>query len=279
MEAVHDIKHFSALVKEAKSPGKTNVSNCYLLPDAINEYTRQQRLFWEKVNDGIVFFCKERDFYYLYFYLVESQEQAGILLTKRDKPIVIDLVYSESQEPSWLSEIKKRWVKSGFCIYKTYRRMSLNLPPEENLPAEQIFVNNNHYELRYASAQDYEDVQKLWRCSLDIFSTALLYENELKKLLNEKQLLALYDQDNKIAAVLQFQRKGKTGFIDHVVVNEKHRNRGLAKALLHAGLTENRDINKCYLWVDENNIPAKMFYLKSGFSFDGKISCQLLLKN
>jgi GNAT superfamily N-acetyltransferase len=280
MQAVNDLCHYSTLVKESKSHGKSVVTNCYLLPAEINKYIQQHRMFWKQFNQGIIFLCEELDFYYLYFYLTqETHEQAPLQFERENKPVVIDLVYLESNKPLSLSEVENQWLASGFSTYKLYRRMVLDLSSEQPASIKKNILNSDLYELSHATPGDYNDVLTLWRSSLDVFSTALPDKDELIGTLDNKQVYAVYGKNKKIVAALQFKRNGKIGFVDHVVVDDKHRNQGLANVLLQAALSENKDISKCCLWVDENNHPARKFYLKNGFYFDGRISCQLLLKS
>jgi len=279
MESVIDIKHFSDLVKVPKSGGGKLISNCYLLPKDIEKYIHQGHMFWERFMNGMLFFCEETDFYYLYFYLIEKQNQFSCnKLDKCNKPVIIDFVYLESNIPESFFELKKLWKENGFNFYKTYRRMSMDISLDKNISDRKIALDNN-YELTFAQLSQLEEIQELWRFNLDIFSTALPRERELMDLLVYKQIPVILDEERKIIAALQFQRSGKICTIKHVVVDKMFRQRGFAKVLLQFCLANNQDINKYVLWVDENNIPATTFYQKNGFSFDGKITYQLILRD
>jgi GNAT superfamily N-acetyltransferase len=279
MQRVNDIKHFSVLVRESKPNGKVVATNCYLLPDEINKYIQQNHIFWEKVSDGIVFLCEEREFFYLFFYFYKQQnEQDDLKFEKPNKPVVINLPYFESSNPESLSGIEKQWIRSGFCDYKIYRHMMLRAE-NQLINEENILFDSSKYKITFAKAEQYVEIENLWKQTLDPFSTALPNGNELLNLLEKKQIICVYDREEKVVAVLQPQLNGKVCMIKHLVVDENHRNNGLATALLLTFISNRKDINKYSLWVDEKNDPAKMLYLKVGFNFDGKIIRQLLLNS
>lgn len=274
MEIVNSIQHFSTLVKETKQHGKVVFSNCYLMAQEINKYTQNHNMFWEKLNNGLIFLCRERDFYYLYFYLFDIEESAvSKSLNNLDKPVVIDFVFNEKQKQSQLFEVECLWQKSGFKLHDTYSRMFLQGPVHVD---KELNIPSGYY-LRHTTSRDLLTIENLWRSSLDLFSTALPRREELAKILDEEPLLATYDMYESLVAVMHVITKGKVGIINHVVVSEENRKQGLAKILLHANFLHYDRIEKWYLWVSDKNHSAKIFYSKSGFVFDGIISHQFLL--
>ena len=273
MKTVDDIQAFSTLVKKIKKRGNEILSNCYLMPEDVIEYTHDRNMFWEELNNGIIFLCEERDFYYLYFYLSQYDEQVVNIHTEdSQKPIVIDLVCLDKNKQSQLYNIENFWRRNGFKLNDTYSRMVLSSPPL----IEQENDIKPEYKLGHASSDHLREIDYMWRSSLNLYSTALPREEKLVKLLNEGQVLAIFDQYDNVVAVMLVLNKGKVGVIKHVVVLEEFRNQGLAKFLLHASFSHYNRTEKWYLWVSDNNTPAKMFYIKSGFAFDGIISRQLL---
>ena len=279
MESVIDINHFNTLVNESHSKGKIIVSNCYLLSNDIYKYTLQNRMFFKKNKGGLFLICEERDFFYLYYYIPETQIQdLDIRFEDLTKPIIVDLVYLELKKNQSLIEIEKSWLKQGFYVHKIYKRMSLDTPLGGCAIQNKFLFENHNYTLSFAQPTHVQEIQYLWRDNLDILSTAMPTDSELLDLITNKQLPCIFDKDNKVVATLQFLCSGKVRTIKHVVVNAAHRQSGLAKVLLHSLLKENKDINKYILWVDKENLPAIMLYKKCGFYFDGKITSQLVMK-
>ena len=275
MEAVNDLKHFSALVKEAKKLSGNLVSNCYLLPADILQCTQENRMFWESNSSGVYFFYEEKEFYHLYFYLVDRAE---IRLTQQDKPLLIDLVHRDSSQPDAFQEIEKKWISKDFIQYKSFKRMSrdavLNGTSSINQLNQRV-LDNTDYQTVFASRQHYDEITSLWKNTLDRFSNALPSGNKMLELLDNQQILCVLDKDQHISAALQFQSKNKVCTIEHVAVDEKHRRRGLAKMLLQFCFSEGNDTKRHILWVETSNFPAIKLYLDSGFQFDGIVSTQL----
>lgn len=275
MEPVNDLKHFSSLVKEAKKLSGKIVSNCYLLPIEIQKYTQNNSMFWESDSSGIYFFYEEEDFYHLYFYLSDPTK---IQACQQDKPLLIDLVYRDSQQIDTLQEIENKWISKGFAQYKSFKRMSRDAVPNETGAVKMAFMDNADYQTAFAQRSHYDEIDRLWRNTLDQFSNALPSGRKLLNLLDNKQILCALDMDQHIAAALQFQSKNKVCTIEHVAVDERHRRRGLAKALLQFCFSEGNDIKRHMLWVETSNSPAIKLYLDIGFQFDGMVSKQLFKK-
>jgi predicted GNAT family acetyltransferase len=279
MNPVIDIFHFNILIKEAKSNGKRLISNCYLLPGEISKYINQHLMFWDSSSNGVLFFCEEKEFYFLYFFLPEAIGQDQIYsIEKCTKPVIIDLVYLDSKKPQSLSNIQNQWEQNGFCVYTTYRRMSLVTPHVEAEWESWASLEKNGFLLTYAEPSLCREILKLWRQSLNPFSTSLPNEDEMVELMLNKHISCIVDKNNQVVAALQLQQNGKVCTFKHLVVNEKFRKQGFAQILFQSSIGNHKDISKYILWVDEKNIPATSLYIKSGFYYDGKISCQLVYK-
>jgi len=280
VETVNDINHYSALIKESIIKDKQNISNCFLMPDGINRYTQNSRMFWERVQNGIIFICEEKDFYYLYFYL-NNQE---ITLydkwrEKFNKPVIIDLVHWESKKPQTLIGVENQLIINGFCQYKKYKRMLLDIHINKNSSTDQIFQKISFYQIGYAQSSDHSKIQSVWRNTLDIYSTPMPSDNELVELIEKKQIICGFEKNNKLVAALQIGLNRNTCYINRIAVDKGHRRHGLAQALLNYCFSFHHEVNKYFLWVEELNSPAIRLYLKNGFSFDGKKTNQLIMKN
>jgi len=276
---VNDVNHFSYLVNASGQQGKRTISNCYLLPNDILHYTQQRKMFWSKLLNGIIFYCEENDFFYLYFYLLKEQNQnSTIIMEKLGKPLVIDLVFSNTKVAQSQRYIEEFWLASGFQLYKTYKRYVLhNLSGERKINFHP-HIDERYYRFGYPQKTHVAEILKLWRTALDVYSIALPDEIEMLDLMEKKMLLCIFDINLKLVGVIKVQIDGKTGSLWHLAVDEEHRHYGLAKALMLSSINELKDVDRILTWVEENNFPAINLILTIGFELEGKVTRKLLDK-
>jgi ribosomal protein S18 acetylase RimI-like enzyme len=265
-------------VKEFKSGERSPVTNFFLLPNEIIEFTQKKQLYFQKINEGLLFFREVRDFYYLYFYLTDlSHHQAAPTfdLPSLDKFFVTDLVFVERTAALRLPPIEKVLKGNRFQFYKKYIQMSLD--PSMNRSEPDLPETKKNPVIDYAKPEEHAMIQRLWQQNLDKFSTALPGNEDLIESIKEKKVIVIR-QGECISALMVFTENGKTGFISHVVVAEEYRRKGLAKTMLRLCVDRNSGINRYLLWVAENNTPAFTLYSDFGFQATGKVSYQFLYK-
>jgi [ribosomal protein S18]-alanine N-acetyltransferase len=101
------------------------------------------------------------------------------------------------------------------------------------------------------------------RCFSDPWS-----ENSFREALDSPWSFGLVAQDSRdIAGYLIGREVAGTGEVLNLAVDPTHRRRGMARALLRAGLTllRKRRVEEVYLEVRESNQSAQALYLSSGF--------------
>jgi len=74
------------------------------------------------------------------------------------------------------------------------------------------------------------------------------------------------EQDGQIIGAVLFGNDGRRGYINHLAVAQNYQGRGIAKALLNAGLAAMRreGIAKCSLMVYRNNEQGNAFWDRVG---------------
>lgn len=278
MEIVLDIDNYGDLIKKGVGD-RHYITNCYLLPDGIHRYTRNRQMYWEKLQNGVIFLCEERDFFYLYFYLNYPKISLSQTWRKKfNKPIIIDLVYQRLHAPQDLMEMEDQLVQCGFQRYKRYQRMVLDLTKKEKDPIKTAPAQANRYEVRLPSQSDCDAILSIWKNNLDIYSTPMPIHENLYELINNHQVICAYEKSGKLVAALHIGVHGTLGSIERIAVMEDHRRYGLAQELVDYGFLLKSKIKRYFLWVDESNLPAIRFYLKNGFALDGKRNSQLIMK-
>ena len=278
MEIVLDVDHYGGLIKQFTG-NRNNITNCYLVPAGIHRYTHNRQMYWEKLQNGIIFLCEESDFYYLYYYLNDTKIVLPQTWGKNfNKPVIIDLVYQEPGAPQNLLEIEDQLILCGFQRYKRYQRMALDLTKKEKLFVKTAPEKGNRYVVRLPQQSDCDAIQLIWRDNLDIYSTPMPGREDLCELINAEQVICGYEKSGKLIAALHIGVRGNVGSIERIAVMEGYRRYGLAQELVNHAFSLNSQLKRYFLWVDENNLPAIRFYLKNGFAFDGKRNTQLIMK-
>ena len=191
-------------------------------------------------------------------------------------PVVINQIFLDQKKPDYLEMIEGLWIERGFVLNGQFKRMMLNMAERKYPAADQNQVGAEN-RTQYAQKDQCREIQVLWKNNLDILSAALPFDDELEEAIARREVPLIMDEFGKIIATMQFARKGKVAFINHVVVDQEFRRQGLAVEILRDCFDRNADIRQVILWVEENNLPAESLYTKFGFYRDGKISRQLLL--
>ena len=276
MNLVNDLAHFNSLVKDVKQQNQRVETNCYLLPDVIQRYTQQKRLYWQVFQPaGLIFFSDERDFFRMYYFIGEPDERQPVEpFPRQARIIMLDLVYRVIDATS---RSQAYWVKQGFSLHQIHRRMELTQP--FNLP-QQIFPFADEYSLVQLTNRYLDQIQLLWKDNLGVLSAALPDRTEILEMVENKQLFGMFHkEDNRLAGALRCRPAGKVYTLEHIAVDALHRKRGLARALIQYCLGQDvDDTSRFRLWVAEDNSAAVKLYQSLGFQFDGRVSLQLFLE-
>lgn len=276
-EPIHDLLTYNTIVKNLKSTRNKIITNCYLLPGGINYYAQQDRLSYLQINDGLLLFRDNQNFFSLYFFLFENTKALNSFpFSQLEKPVIVDLIFLETNPSQSLLRVEELYHEINFQTYKTYKHMSMEPRMRENLANYPAIIGLEQYQISFASLDDQYRIQEIWQNNLDIYSYPLPNSAEMHTILSSKQVFTIYEKDKTPIAALQLQQNGTTGIISHVVVDRNYRNRGLSKTLLRYCIQASCNLYRYHLWVEETNQPAINLYKSCGFVFDGRISHQLI---
>jgi ribosomal protein S18 acetylase RimI-like enzyme len=156
--------------------------------------------------------------------------------------------------------------------------MSCSTCSQEVLHVDLHALDELGYRSSFVERSHVDELIALWESTLDVFSVAVPSKGELLSLVDNKQIICILDKNQHLVASLLFLPENKVCMLQHIVVNEHHRRRGLAKTLIQNSFSICNNINRYMLWVESNNIPAIHLYQNIGFEFDGMVSTQLVYK-
>jgi len=112
--------------------------------------------------------------------------------------------------------------------------------------------------------EDYDEVYALWASlpGMGLHPREDSREGMAYYLRRNPDSCFVAEADGKIIGAVLFGNDGRRGYINHLAVAQSHQGRGIAKALLNAGLEVMRreGIAKCSLMVYRNNDAGNAFW-------------------
>lgn len=276
MKAVASSAQFAELVKEFKKRWQKVQTNCTMLPSEVQELAARKKLYVQPDDETLCFFVQESDCSRLYYYMKEEAvlpDASGWAL-----PVVIDCVFRGDEEAALQKCGAAHWQTLGFAPYKRNRRMECR--KEMFRPPADEIEKNRRFPVAPLVPKDYPDAATLWRTSLDYRSATFWNEAEFAEACARGELLGIRLADGRVGTVIVVMPRGKTSFMEHLVVSPELRGLGMGRTAFCGGSTylfEKHGAQKINFWVDETNTRAIALYERMGYVFDGTVSRQFLL--
>ena len=277
MEKMTSAELFGGRVREFKKKKRPVVTNCFFVPSEVEDMVRQEKLYVEETEGALCIQVRETYYSRLYYYMRADAELPA--LSDWKQPVILDTVFRGDETAALEKCGVSRWCAHGFAPYKRYRRMEC--AKEDFCPPADQTEKLAAYPIVPLAPEDYPAVAALWESSLDIYSTLLPGAAEFAGYCEKKQVIGMRLPDGTAGAVIMALPKGKTGFMQHLVVSSGFRGLGMGRTLF-CGATEylltEGGASKVNFWVDEENKHAIAIYQKMGYIYDGIISRQFLLR-
>ena len=116
--------------------------------------------------------------------------------------------------------------------------------------------------------EDYDEIYTLWQSTSGIhLNKADKRDNLNMYLLRNKGQSYICKYENKIIGTIMCGNDGRRAFIYHLAVSSEYRRRGIATKLVHLAIEKQRalGIDKCALFILDNNGSGKEFWIHMGF--------------
>lgn len=280
MNLISDYQEYRELYKEFHTTGTSYETNLFLFPKEIQHIIDEARLYYMIENNIFYLLADEGHHYHMYYYWDLTHTP---ILPTLDKPILIEIIYNEKVKHEHISLIGNNLINAGAIYRKKSYQIEINNTERNNLLKAEYLVlqhklTNNQMQIVYAQHEDVPAIRYLWDEYLDPFDFNDISEMTLKKMLNEKQILIIKDNRNKIIAskCMTLSKKRSLGF--HLVVSPEARGLSLGKTLMCEWLkiSDQQGIAFCNAWIAENNRISMNCHLKGGYK-TGKISEQYII--
>lgn len=278
MELVKEISEYKELIRWNKGRlGKVD-SNCFLMTKSIGVFIDEQRLYVQKYENGIVLYVDEGNYYNAYYFWKPEAEFADL---SKEKPVLIEELDNNGARESYLSSHEQRMIESGFELFKTNLQLERALSDEgaelgKELEERTVKLQNMGLSLSFCDSQKtLEKVLSLWDSALDIADIP----QDHKVMSEDAPILCVFD-DEKLAAVSWWQHSKSISESRHIVTDPDYYKRGLASTMLIMWMDDaiKNNVGKCLTWISDHNFRSLSMYEKLGFTRNGKISKQYILK-
>ena len=278
MIRIENSSQFNATVKDFRLKHGKPLSNCFLMPSEIDALASRNNLYIAEFPGWLLILCNREDYSNLYYYTdgCSSTDCIRSFINELGcKEIYLDNVTRSGRGDY---DTSSRLITGGLAEkYKSYQRMQLSV--------KDIDFNSLKTDVAdgYRLSDDYcepEELNKLWKATLDEKSTPLPSVGELKELCADGNLFSVTDSDGRLAGVAVLAVSSKQALIQHVAVSPEHRRKGIALGLLNKCFlsAKEKELTLLRLWVDHENMSAIALYDRTGFVTDGMICDQLYMK-
>ena len=210
MRLVKSIDDYNNLLKQAKSKAKLRFTNCLFMKDDIIDLTDSKSLFYKNIDNGILFFKKERGMAYLYYFLNSIE---NIDLSHIDGNIMIELV--DRKKLNRTSSHVEGWERNAFVKYCVNEEMTITLSQEKEYP----YNEDKEYSIGFGTLEEIAAIKKLWKTSLDKISMPLPGEKDLGKLIEDKEIVTIVDKEKNLVGALQASINNGRCLLSHIVVD------------------------------------------------------------
>lgn len=265
---VQSIQEVDEITKRYFKPD--TLTNNYILLEEYKKYIQTKVLFaWIGLENA--FFLVQKDgFYRLYYFLNDSAE-------KFHKDISVDIVTEILfRGPKRFPENEvSYWTQQGF---KKHLQRDAYALSRSNLEINESSDNSKGVAVKPAKgSEDVDFIKNAITHNLDYHTGDILSNSEIKEnCQNDDVWIVLVDE--QAAGFLQASLKNKVYWLEHIVIDQKYRGRGLSKLLMHSFFRQGiaKDCRSFQLWVINENHAAVSLYRKYGFQYLNKSTLSLL---
>lgn len=275
MKKIDSVAAYSTLIENAKKTHGQLIYNTMFLPKDLNTMIDLDKLYYEEAEANLFFLCKEKDFYKGYFFVGNNTK---LSIEKKDKPVVVELVYSQKlgNNPE---EQGKVLADAGFQFYVKNIRTKAAVA-DFDMPVEDILEEETTgFYWRFATDEDKASIYHLWS-SLDIYDSIIPDDCEFCQMIAKNEIVCIL-REGKVCAVFRLKEENKkTVSMWLVVVDSQLRGKGLGKRMhqLAFHIAQEKGYKTIWQWSDEKNERILKTVFKMGFVPDGTESIEYILK-
>lgn len=285
MERLKSIEEYKALLMQYKQVCRRGYNNNYLGLDKVNRYIALQRIYYETVENALMFITDEEAYYRMY---IQTDAEAKVIIKKEDKPVLIRNVYKENRKPEALLKLEENLGRQGFKVYdESVQIVARPLDMRENIQNKydraEAFLKRAGIKILYAKEGEAEEILNLREKEPLLKKYHFLYETkeEISADIRKGYYRCAYNAQGEICAAQHFYVSNGTLQGDWLAVKEEYKIRyGIGTAMAcHSFLYAiEHDISQYFGWVVRDNKKSIDYHQAIGYEISDKLADEWLLE-
>lgn len=268
MTRIESSEQFGSLCRDARREG-LNLTNCYLLADAVQKKAESGKLYYERLGDVLLIEEDCGDFLRLRYYMSASSEAVPF---NPSKSCVTEFPFNDTLTERQAVQTEKL-LKMGFSLGR--ESILMEAKPED---IKELSGNDPALSVEAASKKDIKEIKELLYDTFDPLYAFLPDDAELEKITDGGKMLCVYT-DCSVAGVLNYTAEKNCAWISHLAVKNEYRKNGIAKALIDE---YHRKCKGCVLnfrlWTDKNNNAARGLYESAGYILTARRANEYIIR-
>lgn len=245
-------------------------TNCFLLPNEIENLYRKGELHCYQNGDNIILLQDKATHKRLYYFINNPNT---LLELPCECDYLCDIVYRGENSPEHSVEYLQ---KNGF--EKSALRFIYQLFYKDIVP----YTMQSGCEIRYAeNIDEVEDACVLFNATFDNITGDYITPEEYKSLLDSHYITVAIDENGKIAGAYQHDCQKNVAWGRHLAVKDGYRGRSVGKDLLYDYIEryQAHGANRYMLWCTIDNTAAVRMYDSTGFKTIGRNCISMVKKS
>lgn len=282
MQKLESLSRYQELVSEIKTKRGKIFSNIYLLPETIQKYINENRIYYSINEDGLILYLDEKKYYKVYLYVINDKFD---IKKENDKYLYIRNVFAGEKRNDRLLAVSGNLEKLGFEKVETTIQIRGNtFEIGERYASIEKFIykmEREGYKCLFAKPCQYSEIEKF------IFSSGMPRDYhcnyktiEEKQNMEEGSYLYIVDKNNQLCATSIAEINEGVYQGSGIAVREELKLRGISTMLSYYRNKWLRDkgINTIIGWILLENEESLKYHQSMGYHFTNKFADGWLLK-
>lgn len=251
MKAINSLDELSFIIKKYFKKGY--ITNNYYHISTYLEDILNGDLFFCEINESALFLRKRSKHYIgIYYINIFDGINFGKIADILDSKMIVEVTFKNTID----DDIVNIFINNGFKIELERIRYINN--------GIHDFVENTNKNIVFPKIDSISEILNLLENNFNVQTSFLPTEKQLIENISSNNIL-IFEEMGKIIGLIRFEDKKVSSEILHLVVDKKHRNKGIATSLLFRYL-ELTKYKKSFVWTGLRE--AQLFYDKHGYSKD-----------
>lgn len=282
MKKVENIDEYFTVVNWKRKENKATFTNCYLYQDEVQRLITKEKIFYEKVDGGILIYVDEMEYYQMYYYI---NVEAAWKIERKDKDIVIKNIYIEGRKNKKLALFEGKIQEFGFYLLDRLGQIECDMQilqkkMEELYPsAKNLFIQNG-FTLIEPNLEIISQIRSFQKNieEIPIYQIPYFDDEDFITFGKKKQIFCVLDKNGQLGAIKVFlEEKATYGYV--AIKEEYQRWYGIAPVMSHLSMNYAKERKiKLLGWIADTNIKSIKYHMKIGYHWTGRYTDEWILK-